>query len=215
MKKVQLFSKQGDLLHECNIPPFDIFPDVILWGQKVYILKTSHDELGIYETCFAISVEYFDDLKMELSKDKTDIIYENIKAAISDESEDADLLPVDLDEAIDLLDTFYREHIPQISDQSEDHFIAHSHHGAGQFIRNNWKLWWSEKNNYGIKEKPKLIEYFHSLGIVHGDDISGIILTSWYRKINNIDQDLPGQVEGYKDYWRKNGFSDGIPKISG
>lgn len=211
MKTVQLFFQNGILAHETRIPPFDIFPDVILWQGKYFILKKHEGHTGIYEICFAISISKFEDFKSELSKDNSNAIIENIKAA-TEENENSDLLPVDLDEAVDLLDTFYQEFVGNISEMTEDAFMATAHHGCGQFIRNNWMLWWYEEKNYGITEKPKLIEYFNSIGIVHADDISSIILKSWYRKITNIERDIPGMVEEHQAYWRKNGFSDGIPK---
>jgi hypothetical protein len=60
--------------------------------------------------------------------------------------------------------------------------------------------------------EPPIVAYFRSIGIAHADDMSSIILKSAYRKHNNLPLDLDGQVKHYQDFWKENGFPDGIPK---
>lgn len=55
-----------------------------------------------------------------------------------------------------------------------------------------------------------IIAEFEKLGILHGDDISGIILTSTYRKIKGLDRDLTNQIKVYHEHWKEYGFADGI-----
>ena len=91
--------------------------------------------------------------------------------------------------------------------ETEDYFLSHTHHFVGQNIRNNWFLWWSNnhRSNSWPREKPKLVAAFNDLGIKHADDMSGIILTSAYRRFKKIPEDIPAQVQKYKAFWAKNG----------
>lgn len=125
------------------------------------------------------------------------------------------LLPKDLDEAVDLLKTFYKDEIENIKSLSEDEFNSNVHHAGGQFIRNTWFLWWYEGHQFHDawpKEKPAIKQWFEDRKIVHADDISGIIMTCFYRNINGLDYKLDEQIKKYHDHWKGMGYSDGIPK---
>ena len=76
----------------------------------------------------------------------------------------------------------------------EDKIIAATHHNIGRWIRNNWGLW---------DESSKLHKFFKSLGIWHADDMSGIILTTYYRKVHNLLPKLDEQIAHYIEYWKK------------
>ncbi len=80
----------------------------------------------------------------------------------------------------------------QIRAMTEDEFTGRSHMGMGMWIRNNWGLW----------KGGALHDYFVSIGIFHPDDMSGIILTSYYRQLKGQDRELEKQVKGYQDYWK-------------
>lgn len=71
--------------------------------------------------------------------------------------------------------------------------LAMYHHGLGRFLRNKWHLW----------SDGSLKAYFNNIGIKHPDDMSGIILESFRRHLNDEPIDLESQVEYYKEYWRK------------
>lgn len=79
------------------------------------------------------------------------------------------------------------------SGMSEDSFLGSTHFGLGRWIRNNWGLW---------KGDSKLCEWFKRQGIHHPDDMSGIILASYYRHKNDIPIKLEEQIQHYKDYWK-------------
>jgi hypothetical protein len=70
-----------------------------------------------------------------------------------------------------------------------------AHFGLGLWMRNNWGLW----------AGSRLSRYFNCQGIFHPDDMSGIILTSYWRQLNGRPIDLRGQIAEYHDYWRKEG----------
>lgn len=71
--------------------------------------------------------------------------------------------------------------------------MAKYHRGLGMWMRNNWGLW----------SGSRLKTYFNGLGIQHPDDMSGIILTSFWRDLNNKPIQLEQQIKYYKDYWDK------------
>lgn len=102
--------------------------------------------------------------------------------------------PNNLDEAIHQLDILFPDSTKQkISKMEEREFIGNSHLSTGMWIRNNWGLW----------KGGELSNFFNGLGIYHPDDMSGIILTSFYRHIRNLDYDLDNQIKYYQDYWKK------------
>lgn len=72
--------------------------------------------------------------------------------------------------------------------------IFYFNYELGQRIRNNWGLWIG---------KNDLVKFFNSYEITHPDDMSLIILTSFYRKITNQNIDFEGQVQKYLDYWKE------------
>lgn len=67
------------------------------------------------------------------------------------------------------------------------------HMGLGTWLRNNWGLW----------KGLRLGKWFNKQGIFHPDDMSGIILTSYWRKLNRKPIELKTQVKEYQDYWKK------------
>lgn len=76
--------------------------------------------------------------------------------------------------------------------ESEKDMTANCHFGLGRWIRNNWELW----------SEGQLSRYFKDLGIEHPDDMSGIILTSYWREKHNLPILLDKQIKYYQDYWK-------------
>lgn len=101
--------------------------------------------------------------------------------------------PKTLDEAVLQLDKLLHDTTKRnILSMTEGQFGLSSHFGMGTWIRNNWRLW----------SGGKLSNYFKSIGIFHPDDMSGIILTSYYRHLKRQDRALEKQVQYYQEYWR-------------
>ena len=106
---------------------------------------------------------------------------------------DKDYKPKNLNEAITQLDILFSDTTKsQVNNMTEEEFIANSHFSTGMWIRNNWGLW----------KGKELAKYFNDLGIYHPDDMSGIILTSYYRHLHNQDLKVDEQIKYYQDYWR-------------
>jgi hypothetical protein len=66
------------------------------------------------------------------------------------------------------------------------------HLNIGMWLRNGWWLW----------HGSRLSQYFNKLGIQHPDDMSGIILTSYYRRLRQQPLCVADQIELYQTYWR-------------
>ena len=101
-------------------------------------------------------------------------------------------IPSDLDDALVELDRILgrRGRNEVLWAETEDE-MAVFHFGVGQWMRNNWGLWGNSR----------LANYFTALGVHHPDDMSGIILDSYWRQTHDQPIDLEGQVRYYKEYW--------------
>jgi len=112
------------------------------------------------------------------------------------------IIPKNLDECFDQMKLgSSNKDLCEFAAQKEDPVTASLHFTYGMAMRNNWGLW----------GKNKLTKYFNSIGIYHADDMSGILLTSFHRHLNNKDIKLDEQVKWYQDYWKSIGFKDGNP----
>ena len=75
---------------------------------------------------------------------------------------------------------------------TEDIALSEMDFMVGVWIRNEWIRF----------PKDTTLRYtFHQMGITHADDMSDIILTCVYRKLNNLPFDIESQVKRCKDYW--------------
>jgi hypothetical protein len=100
-------------------------------------------------------------------------------------------VPKDLDEALVELKQMLDPSVLSEFKQGKEAELVKYHFGLGMWMRNNWGLWTGSR----------LADYFRSLGIVHPDDMSGIIITSFYRHLKGKPVKLDEQVARYKEYW--------------
>lgn len=102
-------------------------------------------------------------------------------------------VPVDLEDAIgELKKMLSPALIEDMKTHPERQMVGH-HMGLGMWMRNHWALW----------EGSRLGTYFKDLGISHPDDMSGIVLTSFWRHLNNRPIELEAQIAYYKAYWEE------------
>lgn len=66
-----------------------------------------------------------------------------------------------------------------------------AHFGIGMWMRNNWGLWGGSP----------LAKHFNEMGIEHPDDMSGIILKSYWLHLNGCPLRVDEQVAYYRAYW--------------
>lgn len=107
-----------------------------------------------------------------------------------------DVVPKSLQEAVTLIcDGLTDEERESITTNPKADVQAH--HGFGQWIRNNWSLW---------DTKTHLVQWFkENLDIMHGDDISGIILANVVANVQGRDFDPAPIVERYHAHWARMG----------
>lgn len=70
--------------------------------------------------------------------------------------------------------------------------LAMYHFGWGMGIRNSWDLW---------SGSTPIAQHFNEIGIFHPDDMSGIIIDSYWLHYNDCDLQLDEQVAYYRNYW--------------
>ena len=119
-------------------------------------------------------------------------------------------IPRDLEDCFVQIDKMLNDSLKiEFKKISEEEFTGKTHFGLGIWMRNNWSLWGGSR----------LSQYFNEKEIYHPDDMSGIILTSYHRKLTDKNIDLEGQISYYKTYWKvaeepkKNDYPKGVKKI--
>jgi hypothetical protein len=73
------------------------------------------------------------------------------------------------------------------------------HFNLGLWMRNNWDLW----------RGSRLSRFFNHIGVCHPDDMSGIILRSYWRYLHGRELQLEEQVRASQQYWRDQGVVQG------
>ncbi|MGE5500057.1 MAG: DUF6794 domain-containing protein [Syntrophothermus sp.] len=92
-------------------------------------------------------------------------------------------IPKDMKDCFSALDSSLdKDIIGQIRSARDSSMTAY-HMNIGQWMRNRWGLWGGSR----------LQKYFSEYGVNHPDDMSGLILRSYYRYLNN-----PGYISGLK-----------------
>lgn len=72
--------------------------------------------------------------------------------------------------------------------------LCRLHHSLGRWIRNNWSLW---------GEEGALKDYFNNIGLHHADDMSGLIIESFWHHLRNEPLEIEKQIKEYQDFWAK------------
>jgi len=102
-------------------------------------------------------------------------------------------IPKDLDDCFAELDRMLPpEFIEQFKAGGEG-AAGEQHFGLGLWMRNNWRLWGASR----------LKTYLTGEGLFHPDDMSGVILTSYQRYLNQQPIELEMQIKKYQDFWMK------------
>jgi len=109
-----------------------------------------------------------------------------------------DFVPASLNEAI--------EYLYSILEDKDIKFIKKNtcdgvHFTMGTYLRNNWSLWETDTPlSKDIKNRFKIF--------CHGDDVSGLILTGLWAKVNGLDIEtkLNEEADEYKRHWPKYGI---------
>lgn len=99
-------------------------------------------------------------------------------------------IPSNLEESYKILKTMLdKKEIDEMKKGSESD-MAKYHFGLGMWIRNNWGLW---------SGKSKLAKYFNNLGIFHPDNMSALILETFWCHLNHRDLKLKERIKKCQD----------------
>lgn len=115
-------------------------------------------------------------------------------------------IPANLDDA----HAYLQKHLPpeklqRIRDMKSESDMNDYHMGLGLGIRNTWGLW----------DGSRLTRYFNKLGIHHPDDMSGIILDTFWCKLHSQPLRLDERVAYYQAYWKRTIVPDNLRTPSG
>lgn len=102
-------------------------------------------------------------------------------------------IPTDLEDCFAELQRLLPKDLLQTMRDAKEADMVRYHHGLGTRLRNDWGLW----------RGSRLSAYFNKLGIHHPDDMSGIILTSFWRHLHRVPLETESQVAGYQQYWER------------
>lgn len=183
-----------EVLGDTDVPYYDCIwiGDMVSDGMTECHGRTRERELlEILQRCQtilrAVSVSgVYKELADESLKDISKVFVEESSAPSIE-------IPVNLEACFISIKEIMREgEINKFKEGSEKEATAFYHFGFGRWMRNNWGLW----------SGSKLKDWFVERGLHHADDMSGVILVSFWRHLNNKPIDLEGQIKHYQDYWK-------------
>jgi hypothetical protein len=155
---------------------YDYHSEVLLYSLRQYLKNGKINDKEILNKFFLKQKNAEEKDKIKFTTDTINGIY----------------IPKDLEECFVQISSFWNDSTKiQVKNWEEKEFAGKVHLGFGMWIRNNWRLWGGSR----------LSKYFNDLGIYHPDDMSGIILDSYHRHLNNKEIKLEEQIKYYKDYW--------------
>ncbi|GAA4172227.1 DUF6794 domain-containing protein [Sphingobacterium ginsenosidimutans] len=175
--------------------------DSLLSARKS-LLFTYLNNKGIHNFKKDVVLEYYklqlsegyvkEDSLLKVFKLKGNKLKKEIKQRMSADTIAGIYIPKNLEDCFVQIDSFWDDSTKnKVREMTESEFTAGAHFGFGMWMRNNWGLWGGSR----------LSVYFNKQGIRHPDDMSGIILTSYYRKLKGKDPDVKSQLKYYKKYW--------------
>lgn len=112
---------------------------------------------------------------------------------LSPAPKEATYIPADLEDCLVQLGRLLHKNVIREMRDAKEEGMLHYHHGLGTKLRNDWGLW----------RGSRLSAYFNQLGIQHPDDMSAIILTSFWRRLHGVPLDVESQVADYREYWQR------------
>ena len=102
-------------------------------------------------------------------------------------------VPKDLPDAFTELDKMLSPTLTAEMRKGSEKAMWQYHMGLGMWMRNNWGLW----------KGLRLAKWFNHLGISVPDDMSGIILVSYWRHLHHKPIGLQAQIKEYQEYWKQ------------
>lgn len=114
--------------------------------------------------------------------------------------------PQNLDEALLELEFVYPDSTKElIRTLTEDEYLSKTHFTIGLYIR---KQWLYEESSTGITRQSSLRKNLYSIGILKNDDMSELILRSYYRQLMGEELRIGEQIKVYQGYYFQSSNSD-------
>ncbi len=107
---------------------------------------------------------------------------------------DQDTVPATMLQAVEMLDA-------SLSPEAREALqrLEMSHHGVGQYLRNNWSLWeW---------DTPLKNDCIATYKIAHADDMSGLLIAWTMARVRGQDFDPIAYCERFHEHWRREGMT--------
>jgi len=115
-------------------------------------------------------------------------------------------VPADLEDAhAYLLKHLSAEELQRIREMKSEDEIIYYHMGLGMGMRNGWSLWGG----------GRLADYFRKLGIRHPDDMSGIILDTFWCKLHHQPFHLQEKIASAQAFYQQQFIPDDLKTPDG
>jgi len=115
----------------------------------------------------------------------------------------AEAIPTTLEEAHRQLERqLPKEELAKIDAMKSEEEMIEYHFGLGMGMRNNWGLW----------KGSALAQHMRKLGFIHPDDMSGVILATFWCKRHEKDFHLKERADYYAAYWKASADPPGTAK---
>ena len=118
--------------------------------------------------------------------------YSGLEAVHTEENNKAVYIPKDLEDAHHELEKILKPADIEKMKNGTEIDMSLYHLDLGMWLRNNWKLW----------EGSRLSKYFNNMGVHHPDDMSGIILRTFWCKLNNQPFRLQERIAYFQEFWK-------------
>ncbi len=106
--------------------------------------------------------------------------------------------PTNFNECLLQLDTLLNDGLKKwIKCLPDKEFSYSVHDSFGRYLRNSWGLWGD----------TELTNNLFKMGILHPDDMTGIILTCYQRKLKGENINLEKELKYYQDFWIEQGIN--------
>lgn len=154
---------------------YDYHSEVLLYSLRQYLKNGKINDKEIFNKFLLKQKNAEEKDKVKFTTDTINGIY----------------IPKDIEDCFVQINSFWNDSTKiKVKNWEEKEFVGKAHLSFGMWMRNNWSLWGGSR----------LSKYFNDLGVYHPEEMSGIILRSYHRHLNNIEIKLEEQIKFYQDY---------------
>jgi hypothetical protein len=126
-------------------------------------------------------------------------------AETMDDSKIAEYIPKDLADSHRRLMEILPERTIAEMKQGTEHDMIRFHHGLGTALRNGWGPW----------QGSRLATHLQKLGLYHPDDMSVVILATFWCRLHHRPYRVAERVAEFEEYWRSQAEPRGTSPADG